>query len=200
MESTSYQIEAPLEIKEILKKKEKKGRRAEKALQTYFRNSYRTHINLSGLADRKSNIMVRLNSLLISILLVFFKSLVSYSPAAVVTGVIFLVTALISLIFAALAARPSVTQNVNEDSNLESLKNNLFFFGNYVHLDYDKYEEAMEAMLESVEDVYGNMIRDLYFLGKVLDTKFKLLRWSYNVFIWGLIVTVISFLFALALK
>ncbi len=40
------------------------------------------------------------------------------------------------------------------------------------------------------------MIRDLYFLGLVLDKKFKLLNYSYSVFIGGLIITVISFLFA----
>lgn len=107
MKATEYQIGAAEQ--DVLHEKKKKKRRDRdriRALQTYFRNSYRTHINLSGLADRKSNIMVRLNSLLISILLVFFKSIVSYSHAAIVTGVIFLVSALISLIFAALAARP----------------------------------------------------------------------------------------------
>lgn len=115
---------------EMPKKKSGKGfkkRDANRALQTYFRNSYRTHISLSALADRKSNIMVRLNSLLIGLLIVFFETIVSYNEAAIVTGVIFLVTALASLVFAALAARPHITSNIRPDADVEEAQRNIFF-------------------------------------------------------------------------
>ncbi len=189
----------PKEVEKIIADKKWGKKDSARALQTYFRNNYRTHINLSALADRKSNIMVRLNSLLISILIVFFKSIISLSPAAIITGVIFLVSALVSLIFSAMAARPSVTKNVSATARFEDAQRNIFFYGNYTGLELERYEEIVETILNKPELIYGNMIRDLYFLGKVLDRKFQLLKYSYNVFIGGLIVTVISFLITVVL-
>ena len=181
---------------EIKAGKKKANRDLSKAIQTYFRNNYRTHISLSALADRKSHIMIRLNSLLISILIVFFKGIISQTPLAIITGVIFLITALLSLIFAAIAAKPHVTKNLTANSSMEEAQKNIFFYGNFISLDIEKYESIVESVLKKPELVYGNMIRDLYFLGKILDRKFKLLNYSYNVFIIGLIITVISFLIA----
>ena len=181
--------------KEVAEKKWNK-KDAARALQTYFRNNYRTHISLSALADRKSHIMIRLNSLLISILIVFFKGIISLTPAAIITGVIFLLTTLISLIFAAIAARPSVTKRVSAETSFEKAQKNIFFYGNYIGLELEQYEEVVESIINKPNLIYGNMIRDLYFLGKVLDKKFNLLQYSYNIFIVGLIITVISFLIA----
>jgi hypothetical protein len=38
------------------------------------------------------------------------------------------------------------------------------------------------------------MVRDLYFLGKVLDKKYRYLSISYTVFMVGFVTTVVSFL------
>lgn len=175
-------------------KKHKKKKRDNKAWDTFLRNSYRTHISLSALADRKSNIMVRLNSILIGLVIAFFKMLVSYNEAAVTTGLIFLITALASLVFAAVAASPHITRNLNNDSNSLEVRQNLFFFGNYSRLDYERYRDALFSIAKEPEVIYENQIRDLYCLGKVLDKKFWLLKYSYGVFLWGLAATVLSFI------
>jgi len=49
-------------------------------------------------------------------------------------------------------------------------------------------------MFRDSELIYGNMVRDLYFLGKVLDQKYKYLAMSYDVFMVGFVVTVITFM------
>ena len=45
--------------------------------------------------------------------------------------------------------------------------------------------------------IYTNLTKDLYFLGIVLNKKFKLLNITYNLFIIGLIVSSISFIIVL---
>jgi hypothetical protein len=50
------------------------------------------------------------------------------------------------------------------------------------------------------ELLYGNLTRDLYFLGKVLDKKYRYLTISYNVFMVGFIVTVMTFLLVLFIR
>jgi hypothetical protein len=44
--------------------------------------------------------------------------------------------------------------------------------------------------------LYKSLTRDLYYLGKVLNRKYGLLRWSYYIFISGLIITIGLFLYS----
>ena len=68
------------------------------------------------------------------------------------------------------------------------MEKNIIFFGNFVNLELEEYEEAMDAVLREGELMYGNMVRDLYFLGKVLDKKYRYLTNSYNIFMVGFVV------------
>jgi hypothetical protein len=43
------------------------------------------------------------------------------------------------------------------------------------------------------------MIKDVYFLGVVLARKYRLLRWAYNIFMYGLIISVLAFAIAAAI-
>lgn len=165
-----------------------------RALQTFLRNSYRTHTALSSLADRKANILVKFNSIIISVLIVFFRNIIEMNPSATVSVLLFLITTLLSLVFATLAARPKLTKHKRSPSNINVLKEDVFFFGNFIHLSLPDYEKAFAAMAQDSSCIYGNMARDLYYLGRILDKKFKYLKWSYNTFLAGLIFTVITFL------
>lgn len=119
------------------------------------------------------------------------------NPAVLMPVVIFLVTGLSSLIFAVLAARPKITSLINDTTPLEEAKRNLMFFGNFVSLNPERYEQLMEDVFNDSELLYGNMTRDLYHLGKVLDKKYRYLAISYNVFMVGFATTVLTFLIAL---
>ena len=110
---------------------------------------------------------------------------------------IFLSTGLVSLIFAVLSIRPKVTSLNPEGTTPDVAKQNIVFFGNFVHLKLEEYEEAVDAMFRNGELLYGNMVRDLYFLGKVLDKKYRYLTMSYNTFMIGFIATVVTFLVAI---
>lgn len=167
--------------------------------QTFFRTNYRTHINLSAIADNKAHIMISVNAILISVLIsvISYRNMTETNPAVLMPVVIFLVTGLSSLIFAVLAARPKVTSGINDATPLDDAKRNLMFFGNFVNLKLDRYEQLMDEMFKDSELLYGNMTRDLYFLGKVLDRKYRLLSISYNIFMVGFVATVILFMFVL---
>lgn len=167
--------------------------------QTFFRTNYRTHINLSAIADNKANIMISVNAILISVVIsvVSYRNMTETNPAVLVPVVIFLVMGLASLIFAVLAARPKVTSVINESTPLEEAKQNLVFFGNFVNLKLERYEELMDEMFQDSDLLYGNLTRDLYYLGKVLDKKYRYLTVSYNIFMVGFAATVLTFMIAL---
>ena len=165
-------------------------------IQSFFRSSYRSHIHLSMIADNKANIMISVNAILISLLIsvLTYQDLATLSPQILLPVVTFLVTGLTSLVFAILAVRPKVTQINSAQTSKEDIQKNIIFFGNFVHLELEEYEEAMDAVFRDGELMYGNMTRDLYFLGKVLDKKYRYLTNSYNIFMVGFVATVLIFL------
>ena len=72
-------------------------------------------------------------------------------------------------------------------------RSNLFFFGNFYKLTLTEYEEGMESVLQNEEYMNSAIMRDLYFLGRSLGSKYKRLRICYMVFIIGMTATVLSF-------
>ncbi len=169
-----------------------------RAIQTFFRTNYRNHINLSAIADNKANIMISVNTILISVLItaLSYQHIAEKNPMVILPVVIFLVTGLASLTFAVLSARPKVTM-LNQKVTPEQARKNIIFFGNFVNLDLDQYEQAMDDMFRDGELLIGNMTRDLYHLGKVLDKKYRFLSISYNIFMIGFVATVVTFLWTL---
>jgi hypothetical protein len=59
-----------------------------------------------------------------------------------------------------------------------------------------EFEWAMNEMLKDKEYMYSSMTKDLYFLGLVLQRKYKILRITYTLFMTGIIVSLIAFAIA----
>jgi hypothetical protein len=62
-------------------------------------------------------------------------------------------------------------------------------------MDLEEYEWAVGEMINDDPYLYSTLTKDQYSLGKVLAKKYRLLRWAYNVFMVGLVITVGAFLF-----
>lgn len=143
--------------------------------------------------------MISVNSIVISILISFlsYRNIAEVKPHILLPVIIFLMTGLTSLIFAVLSARPKVTALNRNKTNPAEVRKNVAFFGNFITLELHEYETAMDSLFRSTELLYGNMARDLYYLGKVLDKKYRYLTVSYNLFMVGFAATVLTFLFVL---
>jgi hypothetical protein len=58
---------------------------------------------------------------------------------------------------------------------------------------FEKYEVAMRKMMVDTDYLYGSLIKDIYSLGTVLGRKYKLIRIAYNIFMIGIIISVVAF-------
>ena len=145
--------------------------------------------------------MISVNAILVSVLIsiLSYRNLAEVNPFIMMPAIVFLVSGLISLVCAVLSARPRVTSLNGEKKSIDEIKKNLVFYGNFVNLDLEKYEEGMNELYKDPQLMLSNMTRDMYYLGKVLDKKYRFLTISYNVFMLGFIVTVIMFLVGLFL-
>ncbi len=198
---------AEAEMKEEKKKKKKKkkekkdsgGLGTSRGVETLFRTSYRVNMNLSSLADAKSNIMISINGIIISIILGSISSKIDTNPWLIIPTVVLLLGCLVSMVYAVLAARPRVSSKFITLDEVRKSKANILFFGNFARMDPDDFIEGMTDLIRNTDLVYLNMIRDTYGLGMVLLKKYQLLRVSYSVFMISLVTGVAAFVVILVL-
>lgn len=60
----------------------------------------------------------------------------------------------------------------------------------------EEYTWAMKEVMKDKDYLYESMIKDLYYLGMVLNRKYKLLRITYSIFMIGILVSVAAFVIA----
>lgn len=172
---------------------DKRGR----GVETMFRSAYRTHINLSSIADNKANIMLSVNAIIISIAAGTLLPRTAEHAALLLPSILLLLVCLTAMVFATLATMPKVTEGRVTRESIQRKEANLIFFGNFYRMSLADYQWGMGQLIGDERFIYDTMTRDLYFLGIVLAKKYALLRRCYLVFMWGLILTVAAFALAI---
>ncbi len=182
----------------LKKKKLEKLERPERGIDTMFRVTLNNHTRLSEIADSKANILLSVNAIIISISLsTLIPKLDSPGNAhLVIPTFVLLMFSVISIIFAIMSTRPKVTTGTFTRQDIEEKKVNLLFFGNFYKMPIAEYEWAVNEMMKDRDYLYNSMIKDLYYLGLVLNRKYKLLRITYTIFMIGIICSVFTFVWA----
>ncbi|MBT8294644.1 MAG: HD domain-containing protein [Eudoraea sp.] len=190
--------------KEIAKKEKLKAQykseSPDRGIQTLFRVTLKNHLTLSEIADTKANILLSVNAIIISVVLSnLIPKLDNPSNAYLIyPTIIFLIFTVTSMVMAVIATRPNVGSGKFSKDDVANKKVNLLFFGNFHKMKLKEYELALQELVKDKDYIYSSLTKDLYFLGLVLHRKYKILRWTYSIFVVGIIATVIAF--ALAFK
>lgn len=191
-----------ISIKKALKKSTKKtkqkaisGNRSERSIDTLFRVTLKNHLTLSDIADTKANILLSVNAIIISMALsnLIPKFDNPTNHFLIYPTIIFVLFSVVSMVLSVLATRPSVTSGKFTKEDVTNKKVNLLFFGNFHKMKLSEFEAALNVVMNDKDYLYASMTKDLYFLGKVLDKKYKILRWTYTIFMIGIITSVIAF-------
>lgn len=173
-----------------------KTTKPDRGIETMFRLTSKNHLDLSSMADNKANIMISVNSIILSIVLtVLFRKLDEY-PHFLIPTVILTVVCLATIVFSILATLPNVSKGKFTRDNIINKETNLLFFGNFHGMKLPDYEWGMKQMMKDGDYLYTSLIRDIYFLGVVLGKKYKMLRTSYTIFMFGFVLAVLSFIIA----
>ncbi|MDB5252377.1 MAG: hypothetical protein JWP27_1546 [Flaviaesturariibacter sp.] len=173
--------------------KAKEDKSVERGVQTIFRITSNNHINLSEMADKKASIMISVNSIIVSLIFSVVLGRLEYYPHLIVPALLLTVVCVSAITFAVLATRPSISTGRFTEDDIRNKKTNLLFFGNFHQMELEEYNWAMGELLRDKDYIYNSMIKDIYFLGVVLARKYRLLRISYNIFMFGMILAVIAF-------
>jgi predicted metal-dependent HD superfamily phosphohydrolase len=174
----------------------KNGKSLERGIETMFRLTSRNHIDLSSMADNKANIMISINAIILSVVVSVLIRRLEEFPYLVVPTVILTFVCLITIVLSILVTRPQVALGKFLKADIENRKVNLLFFGNFHRMKLHDYEWAVKEMMKDEDYLYSNLIHDIYHLGVVLGKKYRLLRMSYTFFMFGFVISVMSFLVA----
>lgn len=170
-----------------------KPQKTERGVVAMFRIMSESHNNLSQMADSKANIMISVNTIVISIMVSVLLGKLQFYPEFIIPTVILVAVCLTAVVFAILATRPNISGGTFTRDDIQNKQINLLFFGNFYNMQLPDYDWAMKEMMKDKEYLYGSMIKDIYFLGIVLARKYKFLRWSYSIFMYGLIAAILAF-------
>lgn len=176
--------------------KARRKNRPERGIETMFRITSANHQRLSDMADSKAHIMISVNSIIISVLVsVLLKNLEQF-PQYTIPAMMLLTISLVTIIFSILATRPNIPPGTFSQTDINEKKVNLLFFGNFYRMSMDDYTSGMLQMMDDRDFLYRSLIKDVYSQGVVLGSKYHRLRISYNVFMYGLIASVLGFAIA----
>ncbi|MDM1556377.1 MULTISPECIES: Pycsar system effector family protein [Chryseobacterium] len=172
--------------------------KSDRSVDTLFRVTLNNHTRLSDIADSKANILLSVNAIIISVCLSVLvpKLDAPKNSHLILPSFILLLSSVLTIIFAILSTKPNVTKTTFTSQDIANRKVNLLFFGNFQQMLFDDYHNAMKDLIKDRDYIYDSMVKDLYYLGKVLDRKYKLLSITYKIFMAGIIISVLSFGFA----
>ncbi len=179
-------------------KKKKKGKEiiASREAGVLFRIVFRNHMDLSAIADTKANIMISVNSILLSVLVtVLFRNLDDY-PNLWLPSAILVTVCLLAIVFAVLATLPRITHGSFQQGDEREKRAKLLFFGNFHDMPIADFLAGMQQTIQDDSLVYDSLSRDLHYLGKVLHRKYVMLRRSYLVFVIGWVISIVAFVIA----
>ena len=176
-----------------------KNKQGERGIETMFRNTIRTHVEFSGLADNKANIMISINTLILTALVAVMARKLDTNPQLIIPTGILAIVSLVTLVFAILVTRPKITSGTFTKDDIKEKRVNLLFFGNFFNMNLKDFEWGMTEMMNDKEFLYGSMIKDFYYLGQVLGQKYRYLRICYNIFMYGLIISILAYAIAVIL-
>ena len=177
----------PEQVKALRKKLSKIEPRSERGVETLFRLLSKNHYTLNTMVDRKSNILISINAIILSIIIGTVMNRMQSDPHLIMPIVMMLLTNMASITLAVFATRPDFKRGNTPDENP-------LFFGNFHDKGESAYLASLRTVMNSGDDLYDTISRDVYYLGKNINRKFIYLRNSFNVFMIGIILSVLTFI------
>ena len=164
-----------------------------KSAQMMFKTTLRNQIDLTNIADNKANIMLSINSLLITFGMPLLASQLEKFPTLIWPGTTLLLTCILAIVYATLATRPVKMEGHTDLGKIDQGHTNLFFFGNFFKMTREDYIKGLTQVTQNEDILDKSIVNDLYFLGRTLGQKYYRLRITYSIFMIGMVLTVLVF-------
>ena len=185
------------ELKKLKKKLEKKLAKVEgypdRGLETWFRLSSKNLYTRRQIVDTKSSILITVNSIIISVILGSLYTELDNDPHLIFGIVPMIITNLVSIAFAIFATRPEMKRSAYSKDKVMDKTATLMTFDDFYQIPLEEYEWAVQELMEDRNFLYSTIKKDIYYLGLDLSHRYRYIRIAYNVFLWGLVLSLLFF-------
>ena len=172
----------------------KKSSAKERARQTLFKTLSQNNYKLQAMIDRKANILISVNAIILSILLgtSFMQS--TFVMSSNVHIIILLASSTLSIIGALIAVKPFLIGS--SDKSWQGT--NLLSFESSRKMDLHHYKAMVKKTIKKEKRIYDAMIEDIYFISRNVNRKHGFLNASAIIFAIGLMVSSIIMIAAVS--
>jgi hypothetical protein len=175
-----------------LKKQKKQDKQKWSSITSMYRAVSRNHVSYVAIGDRRANILIGTCTLIISVTFTVFLRKFREPTVYLVPGVILIITCTATMILAMISTRPYNARGFYTMEEILTQPANLLFFEDFYRMDLDEYEAAMDKLTADKTDLRHALMRDLHGLGVSVARKYRFLRISYDVLMFGIILTVLT--------
>ena len=165
-----------------------------------LRTTGRNNVQLINIADNKANILMSLNAIMITFLMPVVLTHIDviedqhlYLPLILLT-----ITCFVTILICGLVLRPAQL-HTSIDHRVTSYNLSPFFFGNFHKMNAADYLPFVKKSLNKKSQLTEYILQDHFLVGKVLATKYVMLRMAFQLFLTGFILTIVTSLMVLIL-
>ncbi len=177
-------------MKTTLEKELKKNLKNESIrTETLLRDTSNHYIRLIGDSDRKARIMIVVNSILLTGGLTAITSVIHHQPLVWISAAILICANLMALFFTIMSVKPDLQSRISKET-----ENNMLHYNKCKEFNLAEYEKHMLTTMHDNDKKVNAVIKELYFFGNLLNMKYKLMKVAYHFFIWGVLVSITSYL------
>ncbi len=155
---------------------------------TLFQVWSKNQMSLISIADHKANVIAAISIVLITLIIILFSSGVIINGEPVSAKLDFLLPLSVMLLFfaisalcAILALKPKIIRTTKKQGR------SILFFENFYRQTLEMYREEMRVVMQSKENVYEQLVTNMYYNGLVLERKYMLLGLAYTLFILAIV-------------
>lgn len=147
-----------------------------------LRTAQQHHVQLSGMADVKANILITVSSIVLTMCLGRMSD-----PELRASALTLAAFVLVALLLAVLAVLPKY-RRLKVDGDTLPPDFNLLFFGHFAQMSRERFLAEVAHAMKPDGSVYAALANDLYSLGWYLaHRKYRFLRYSYLSFLAGFV-------------
>jgi len=165
------------------------------AVDNIFRLGVTNQMRLNINADRKAGQMITVSAIVFSVTAANFDN-----PLLMYPLLFFAVCCILTLLFAIIAIIPNAKYPKNNLGKLDQTSKEFdpLYFGHFSYMTEDEYKAYYALTIMNDDRIYDALAGEMYFSGKALAlVKYKWLRWSYGMFLFGMIGSIMITIFSL---
>ena len=170
----------------------KEGKKKKIKTDVILKETVGSYVRLIGDADRKARIMLLVNSLFLTLSVTLVSKIIGDIPYSWLFASILMSSNVISLFFSIQSVRPEFTHAQNDET-----ENNILHYKKCNDLTLEEYRSQINSTLIDDTQKMDAFIKELYFYGRLLNMKYKLLKIAHYFFLWGIVLAVLIYIIIL---